>query len=104
MTNKQQPSVREEKRVRGADNRQRLVYAGYEVLSEKGFGGTARDRIERAVSFIEEAARHEPQLFRMRYEIFALGLRNPEFLPVMGEQLAHVKANIARILGEWFPE
>ena len=155
MTNKQQPSVREEKRVRGADNRRRLVYAGYEVLSEKGFeamtvkeiafvagvspglfhyyfaskdelllavlgeagerfmervtreagsGGTARDRIERAVRFIEEAARHEPQLFRMRYEIFALGLRNPEFLPVMGEQLAHVKANIARILGEWLPE
>ena len=153
---KQQPSVREEKGVRGADNRRRLVYAGYEVLSEKGFeamtvkeiarvagvspglfhyyfaskdelllavlgeagerfkervmrqagsGGMApRDRIERAVRFIEEAARREPELFRMRYELFALGLRNPEFLPMVGEQLACSKAEMARILGEWFPE
>lgn len=146
---KQQRSGRE------ADNRQRLVDAGHEVLSEKGFEattvkeiaraagvspglfhyyfaskdelllavlgeagerfkerlvreagsrGTARDHIEASVRFIEGVARREPQLFRLRYELYALGLRNPEFLPAVGEQLAHIKANMARILGGWFPE
>lgn len=149
-----QPSELDQNRARGADNRWRLVNAGHEVLSEKGFEattvkevaraagvspglfhyyfaskdelllavlkeagerfkerllrqagprGAARDRIEGAVGFIEEAARREPELFRLRYELYALGLRNPGFLPAVGEQLEYIKANIARTLGEWFP-
>jgi len=152
---KQQPLAREERRVRGADNRRRLIEAGHEVLSEKGLEattvkeiaraagvspglfhyyfaskdelllavmgeagerfkerlvrqagprGTAEDRIEGAVRFIEGVARREPELFRLRYELYALGLRNPKFLPAVGEQLAHIKANMVRILAGWFPE
>ena len=143
-------------RGRGADNRQRLVDAGHEVLSEKGLEAatvkeiarvagvspglfhyyfaskdelllavfeeagkrfvkerlvgevgdraTARDRVEGTVRFVEEIARREPQLFRLRYELYALGLRNPEFLPAVGEQLASVKANIAGVWRGWFPD
>lgn len=72
---------------------------------QRGVGrGTTEERIEGAVRFIGGVSRREPQLFRLRYELYALGLRNPEFLPAVGEQLANIKANMARILRGWFPE
>ena len=152
---KQQVLAGERAQARGADNRQRLVDAGHEVLSEKGFeattvkeiaraasvspglfhyyfsskdelllavmgeagerfkerllhmassSGAVEARIEGAVRFIEEVAKREPELFRLRYELYALGLRKPEFLPAVGEQLAYIKANMARNLQQWFPE
>ena len=76
----------------------------HRLVGQVGPPGTVQDRIEGAVRFVADTAQQDPALFRLRYEFYALGLRNPEFLPVVGEQLAYIKANIVRILGEWFPE
>lgn len=73
------------------------------LLHQVGSNPAGLDRIEAAVRFTADTARREPALFRLRYEFYALGLRNPEFRPAVGAQLALVKTNIARILGEWFP-
>ena len=129
-----------------ADNRERLVGAGYTVLSEQGYEATTvkevarvagvspglfhyyfaskeelliavlheagarygrlmqelranvpADRfLEAAFAAVRERARQEPGWYRLRYELFALGLRNPAFLPVLGEMLAHVRQMFAR--------
>jgi AcrR family transcriptional regulator len=57
-----------------------------------------------SVRFIQEIARREPQLFRLRYELYALGLRNPALLPAVADKLAMVRDNISRILGALAPE
>ena len=114
-----------------ADNRERLIDAGYTVLSEQGYQATtvkavarvagvspglfhyyfaskeellvavlreagARygrlmqelratvppDRfLEAAFATLRERAVREPGWYRLRYELFALGLRDPTFLP-----------------------
>lgn len=159
---KQQPSTGERGWSHRADNRQRLIDAGYEVLSGKGFEATTvkeisrvagvspglfhyyfaskselllavyqesdkrilaifqelgkrfkervkskggasstADYTEASVEFIKELARREPQLFRLQYELYALGLRNPDFLPAVGERLAEARGNIGRTMLEF---
>lgn len=154
---KQQASEGKRSWTHRADNRQRLVEAGYEVLSEKGFeaatvkeisrvagvspglfhyyfaskdelllavfeesdrrfkerlvlrqaharGTTQQDYVEASVKFIYEIVLQEPQLFRLHYELYALGLRNPDFLPVVGGQLANVRSSIAQTLRELYAD
>ena len=131
-----------------ADNRERLIAAGYKVLSEKGYEATtvkevthvagvspglfhyyfaSKDELliavlreagtryghmmrdlrvavpadhfpEAAVAAAQERVRQEPEWYRLRYELFALGLRNPTFLPVLGELLAYIRQTSTQAL------
>jgi AcrR family transcriptional regulator len=131
-----------------ADNRDRLIAAGYILLSEKGYEATtvkevahvagvspglfhyyftSKDELLRAVlqeagvrygrlmgelratvppdSFLEtaftalrERIRQEPGWYRLHYELYALGLRNPTFQPVLGEMLGYIRQMFARAL------
>jgi AcrR family transcriptional regulator len=44
--------------------------------------------------------RKDPAWYRLRYELYALGLRNPEFLPAVGQFLAKGRQGIASTLQE----
>jgi AcrR family transcriptional regulator len=133
-----------------ADNRERLISAGYQVLSEKGYEATTvkevarvaevspglfhyyfaskdelliavlneagtrygrmmqdlhatvpADRfLEAAITAARERVLQEPEWYRLRYELFALGLRNPTFLPVLGNLLAYIRQTLAQSLKE----
>lgn len=52
--------------------------------------------IEAAMNQAQEQIAREPHQFRLRYELFALGLRNPAFLPAVGELLAGGRQRIAQ--------
>jgi AcrR family transcriptional regulator len=128
------------------DNRERLIAAGYLVLSEKGYEATtvkevahvagvspglfhyyfaSKDELLRAVlqeagvrygrlmgelratvppdRFLEtafdtvrERIRQEPGWYRLHYELYALGLRNPTFQPVLGEMLGYIRQMFSR--------
>lgn len=131
-----------------ADNRERLIAAGYKVLSEKGLEATTVKEIAHAagvspglfhyyfaskeallLAVLQEAGTRygsrmrqlratvpaeefpgaalaaereqisqEPEWYRLRYELFALSLRNPAFLPELGELLGHIRLMFARAL------
>ena len=147
MTNQIDPE-NEKTWTHRADNRERLIAAGYKVLSEKGYEATtvkevahvagvspglfhyyfaSKDELLLAVlnesgtrygkmmqelrgvvpieQFPEVAldaerkrAVEEPEWYRLRYELFALGLRNPKMLPVLGELMAFVRQMFAGAL------
>lgn len=147
MTNQIDPE-NEKTWTHRADNRERLIAAGYTVLSEKGYEATtvkevahvagvspglfhyyfaSKDELLLAVlnesgtrygrmmqelrgvvpveQFPEVAldaerkrAVQEPEWYRLRYELFALGLRNPKMLPVLGELLAFIRQMFAGAL------
>jgi len=128
-----------------ADNRERLIAAGYTVLSEKGYEATtvkevahvagvspglfhyyfaSKDELllavlnesgtrygkmmrdlrgdlpieafpEAAIEAERKRVAQEPEWYRLRYELFALGLRNPKMLPVLGELLGFVRQMFA---------
>ncbi len=42
----------------------------------------------------------DPAWYRLRYELYALGLRNPAFLPAVGEFLAKGRQGIAQVIQE----
>jgi AcrR family transcriptional regulator len=147
MANQIEPE-REKRWTHRADNRERLIAAGYQVLSEKGYEATtvkevahvagvspglfhyyftskdalliavlheagtrygqmmqnlraavpAPDIPQAAITAARERAMQEPQWYRLRYELFALGLRNPTFLPVLGELLAYIRQTLSQAL------
>ncbi len=45
-----------------------------------------------------EVGHKDPAWYRLRYELFALGLRKPEFLPAVGEYLATTRQGMARTI------
>lgn len=133
-----------------ADNRARLIAAGYTILSEKGIEATTVKEIARladvspglfhyyfaskdelliavlyeagarfghqlqqelralmasgktfsdsAMLAVMLAGRKYPEWYRLRYELYALGLRRPEFLPALGEFLDKGRQEIARMI------
>jgi len=132
-----------------AENRARLIEAGYTILSEKGFEATTVKEIAHLANVspglfhyyfaskddllfavLEEAgtrfghqlaqelgrlvSQHpfpdvamlamaavtgrDPAWYRLRYEFYALGLRNPAFLPAVGAFLAKGRETLAQIL------
>jgi len=135
-----------------ADNRARLIAAGYTILSEKGIEATTVKEIARladvspglfhyyfaskdelllavlyeagkrfsqqlslelqglvmkgktfpdsAMLVISQVGRRYPSWYRLRYELYALGLRRPEFLPAVGEFLATGRQGIAKTIQE----
>jgi AcrR family transcriptional regulator len=145
MTKQIQPESRKTWTHR-ADNRERLIAAGYTILSEKGYEATtvkevarvagvspglfhyyfaSKDELlvavlheagrrygqmmqdlraavpadhflEAAFAALRERVRQEPGWYRLRYELFALGLRDPTLLPVLGEMLAFIRQMFAR--------
>ena len=149
MSNHHEPQ-REKTWTHRADNRERLIAAGYKILSEKGFEATTVKEVARiadvspglfhyyfaskdalliavlqeagtrygqmmrdlratvsagqflaaAVAAARERVKQEPEWYRVRFELFALGLRNPTFLPVLGDLLAHIRQMFARAFQE----
>ena len=135
-----------------ADNRARLIAAGYTILSEKGIEATTVKEIARladvspglfhyyfaskdelllavlyeagkrfsqelsqelqaliakgntfpdsAMLVVSLVGRKYPTWYRLRYELYALGLRRPEFLPAVGEFLATGRQGIAQTIQE----
>ena len=133
-----------------ADNRARLIAAGYTILSEKGIEATTVKEIahladvspglfhyyfaskdELLIAVLYEAGmrfgqqlqqelralmaqgktfsdsamlavmltgRKYPEWYRLRYELYALGLRRPEFLQALGGFLAKGRQEIARVI------
>src|SRR5579859_7193908 len=131
-----------------ADNRERLIDAGYKVLSEKGYESTtvkevanvagvspglfhyyfaSKDELlvavlneagmrygrmmqdvrasaspdhilEAAIDAARDRVKQEPEWYRLRYELFALSLRNPTFLPVLGELLTHARQALTQAI------
>ena len=145
---KQIPSETRKSWTHRPDNRERLIAAGYGVLSEKGYEATTVKEVARAagvspglfhyyfgskdellVAVLHEAGarygqmmrdlrasssgeqflqsavaatrdrvQQEPEWYRLRYELFALSLRNPAFLPILGELLAYIREMFAHAL------
>jgi len=132
-----------------ADNRARLIDAGYTILSEKGIEATtvkeiahlagvspglfhyyfaSKDELLLAVLYeagarfkqqvmqelqvllsehnfsdiamiaTAKVGRRDPAWYRLRYELYALGLRNPDFLPAVGEFLVKGRQEIAQVI------
>jgi AcrR family transcriptional regulator len=77
----------------------------HRMISELRDRRPGRESIaEVAVAFIHRIARDEPQLFRIRYELYGLAMHNPAMLVAVAEKLAMVRGNITRILGALAPE
>ena len=53
-----------------------------------------------AMLVISQVGRRYPSWYRLRYELYALGLRRPEFLPAVGEFLATGRQGIAQTIQE----
>ena len=51
-----------------------------------------------ALSQQKERVARQPEWYRLRYELFALGLRKPELLPSVGELLAKGRRGIGEVL------
>lgn len=132
-----------------ADNRERLIAAGYAILAEKGIEATTVKEIARradvspglfhyyfaskdelllavlyqaggrfkermienmqaafaaqgfvgaAAAKLQVQARQDPTWYRLRYELYALGLRKPDFLPEVAAFLAQARQEIARVV------
>lgn len=143
---KQKASEHDKTWTHRADNRKRLIAAGYTVLSEKGYEATtvkevahvagvspglfhyyfaskdallmavlheAGERygqmmrelratvpadhfLEAAFAALRERVTKEPGWYRLHYELYALGLRNPAFQPMLGEMLGFIRQMFAR--------
>jgi AcrR family transcriptional regulator len=128
------------------DNRERLIAAGYTILSEKGYEATTvkevahvagvspglfhyyfASKVELLVAVLHEAGvrygrtmgdlratvpeaqflpaafaalrarvKHEPGWYRLHFELYALGLRDPTLQPVLGEMLGYIRQMFAR--------
>jgi AcrR family transcriptional regulator len=144
MTNQIEPE-RAKAWTHRADNRERLIAAGYTLLSENGYEATtvkevarvagvspglfhyyfaSKDELlvavlheagerygrmmrdlravapadhflEAAFDALRERITREPGWYRLHYELYALGLRNPTLQPVLGEMLGFIRQKFA---------
>jgi AcrR family transcriptional regulator len=53
---------------------------------------------ETALALMQEITRKEPAWFRLRYEFYALGLRNPAFASAVGQLLTRIRQQICQTL------
>jgi AcrR family transcriptional regulator len=141
MTKQIEPQSGQKTWMHRADNRERLIAAGYTVLSEKGYEATTVKEVARvagvspglfhyyfaskeellvavlheagvqygrlmrdlrtsvpadrflgtAFAALRERVRQEPGWYRLHFELYALGLRNPTLQPVLGELLGVIR-------------
>src|SRR5262249_17588506 len=150
MTKQIKPQSGQKTWTHRADNRERLIAAGYTVLSEQGYEATtvkevariadvspglfhyyfaskaelliavlreagvrygrlmqdlratvpAERFLEAAFAALRERVWHEPGWYRLHYELYALGLRNPTLHPVLGELLSVIRQMFTRTFME----
>src|SRR5579885_2363043 len=67
-----------------------------EAIAEFRAALPATHFVEAAMNQAQEQILSGPQQFRLRYELFALGLRDPAFLPAVGDLLAEGRRRIAQ--------
>jgi AcrR family transcriptional regulator len=77
----------------GARFSQQLMLEMEKMSSEHAFP-------DMAMLAVAAASRSNPEWYRLRYELYALGLRNPDFLPAVGEMLAKGRQGIAQVIQE----
>lgn len=65
-----------------------------QIMSEK------QSFSELAMLAVAAVSRRDPTWYRLRYELYALGLRNPDFLPAVAEMLAKGRQGIAQTIQE----
>lgn len=53
-----------------------------------------------ALTAARDRVRWQPGWYRLRYELFALGLRNPELRPALSTSLGHSRRGIAELVGD----
>jgi AcrR family transcriptional regulator len=64
------------------------------AFSSQGFPGAAMTKLQ-------HASQNDPTWYRLRYELYALGMRNPDFLPEVGKFLAVARGEISKIVMEF---
>ncbi|HEY4386332.1 MAG TPA: TetR/AcrR family transcriptional regulator [Ktedonobacteraceae bacterium] len=55
---------------------------------------------EMAMLAVANVSHRDPTWYRLRYELYALGLRNPDFLPAVGKMQAKGRQGIAQTIQE----
>ncbi len=65
-------------------------------------GANGPDFLRAMTSVHKKRAQTDITWYRLRYELYALGLRNPTFLPAIGELLDYVRTQIAASMREHF--
>jgi AcrR family transcriptional regulator len=150
MTKQIEPRSSQKTWTHRTDNRERLIAAGYTVLSEKGYEATTVKEVARvadvspglfhyyfaskeellvavlheagarygrlmrdlrtsvpvdrflgtAFAALRERVRQEPGWYRLHFELYALGLRNPTLQPVLGELLGVIRQMFTRAFME----
>jgi AcrR family transcriptional regulator len=53
---------------------------------------------EAALDNVLQRALQTPEIYRLRYEVFALGLRNPALLPAIASFLANARSGISHVI------
>jgi len=77
----------------GARFSQQLMQEMQAMSSERTFP-------EMAMLAVASVSRRDPTWYRLRYELYALGLRNPDFLPAVAQMLAKGRQGIAQTIQE----
>ena len=67
-----------------------------QTLESMSSGGRSFNEV--AMLAAAAASRDDPAWYRLRYELYALGLRNPGFLPAIGEMLTKGRQGIAQTI------
>ncbi len=78
----------------GGRFKERVAQDMQEALAAQGFAGAAAEKLQKQ-------ARQDPTWYRLRYELFALGLRKPDFLPEVGKFLEKARQEITNIVMEF---
>ncbi len=73
---------------------------GQQLMQEMQAMSSERTFPEMAMLAVAAVSRRDPAWYRLRYELYALGLRNPAFLPAVAEMLAKGRQGIAQTIQE----
>ena len=71
------------------------------ILQELHTGGSAARFFAMALEIAQASSKQEITWYRLRYELYALGLRKPAFRLALGEFLAAVRSTVAHTIQEF---
>lgn len=74
---------------------------GEQLMQEMHGMATAQDFSDRAMFAVATVTRRDPTWYRLRYELYALGLRNANFLPAVAQMLAKGRQGIATTIQQY---
>ncbi|GHO86390.1 TetR/AcrR family transcriptional regulator [Dictyobacter formicarum] len=77
----------------GARFNQQLMRELQSISAQKQFP-------EIAMLAVAAVSRRDPTWYRLRYELYALGLRNPDFMPAVAEMIAKGRQSIVQTIQE----